>query len=425
MTGRLVRRLPWMLLVVQLVMVAAHLLTFALIMSTPDLNLRRGFFVANLLIIPSFLPLAALGALIAARHPRNSFGWLLSGIALVWETYALLDIYSVYAYGVRDGAIFGSRFAMWGGNWMFFLALGLVVAFVPLLFPNGRLPPGRWRIVFWMALVGTVCTSAGFAFERITYETDALLNGPSIPNPYSLSGWFTNPLFLIGFPLAIASGVAAGMSIIWRLRRARGIERQQLKWVAYAGALAAAIFVVNTLLFIMGLGIADSVWVLQVLSFAAFPFAAGLAILRYRLFDIDLLIRRTLVYGLLSVSLIAAYLALILVSQSVVQAVTGHGSDITTAAATLGVAALFRPFLTRIRALVDRRFYRSKYDAARLLESFSARLRDELDLTALTAEVSAVVQETMHPTHVSLWLRPAASTRPMTSNRTAALRERP
>ena len=411
MAGRVIARLPWALLTLQLIIVAGHLLVLWLILSTPNLELRLGFFVSNALIIPSFVPLAALGALIAARHPGNSFGWLLSGIALLWEVYAFLDIYSVYAYGVREAEIFGSRFAMWAGNWMFFLALGLVVAFVPLLFPDGRLPLGRWRIVFWMALVGTVSTSAGFAFERTVYETDAYHVNSSIPNPYSISDWVTHTLFLVGFPLAITAGIAAGISIIWRLRRARGVERQQLKWVAYAGAIAAAIFGVNTVLFIMAVPIADTVWTLQVLSFAAFPIAAGLAIIRYRLFDIDLLIRRTLVYGLLSVSLVAAYLVLILVSQGVVQAVSGQRSDITTAAATLGVAALFRPFLSRIRALVDRRFYRSKYDAARLLESFSVRLRDEVDLAALSMEVSAVVRETMHPTHVSLWLRPSVAVR--------------
>lgn len=424
MIGWVTKRLPWALLALMLVMVAAHLLTTWLILRSPGIDIVRAYGFSNLLVIPSFVPLVALGALIAARRPDNSFGWLLIGIGFIWETYAFLDMYSVYAFGVRDGEIFGSQFAMWAGNWMFYPALCLVVAFVPLLFPSGHLPTGRWRIVFWMALIGTLCASIGFAFEPTTFETDALPDDSGIPNPYAFNAWVADILFAIGFPLSISAGVAAGVFIVWRLRRARGVERQQLKWVAYVGALAAAIFGVNTMLFMFELEIAPTIWVLQVLSFAAFPIAAGIAIVRHRLFDIDLLIRRTLVYGLLTVSLVGAYLVLILVSQGVVQAISGQRSDLTTAISTLGVAALFRPFLTRIRALVDRRFYRRKYDAARLLESFSARLRDQLDLAMLSAEISAVVDETMRPAHVSLWLRPPAPRQPMASNPAPALRER-
>jgi len=277
----------------------------------------------------------------------------------------------------------------------------------PLLFPNGRLPSPRWRPVFWLTTLGIVCASLGFALQPTTLTVDGLPSNIGIANPLGWDGflWPVRICFIIGIPLTIFGGVAAGVSIVWRLRHTRGIEHQQLKWIAYAGALIAAIFGVNTLLFTFDSPIAHAVWIAQMLSFAALPLAIGIAIFRYQLFDIDRLINRTLVYALLSLSLVLAYLLLILASGSIVRAGTGRSSGLAVAASTLAVAALFRPLRGRIQSAVDRRFYRRRYDAARTVDAFSARLRDTVDLPTLTADLHTVINDTMQPTHVTLWLK--------------------
>ena len=408
MTGWITARLPWALPGLCLIIVATHLVLLWLVLQEPAIDIVAATGLANMLAIPSFVPLVVVGALVAARHPANRLGWLLCGIGLSWETFVLLNSYTAYAFGTQDGAAFGSQVALWAANWMFYPNLCLSVAFVPLLFPSGHLPAGRWRIVFWMALVGTLSTTAGLAFEPITFEIEELSGHPGVANPYGFSRWISDILLFTGFPLSVLAGIAAGASIVWRLRRARGAERQQLKWVAYVGALASAIFVVNTVLFIFELEIAARTGAFQVLSLAAFPIAAGIAIVRHQLFDIDRVINRTLVYGLLSLSLGAVYVLLILLP-TLALGFDDSTPDLLVAGSTLAIASLFRPLRGRINHVVNRKFYRARYDAAQTIEHFSACLREAVDLTTLTRDLTDVVQETVQPTSAWVWLRPGSA----------------
>ncbi len=196
--------------------------------------------------------------------------------------------------------------------------------------------------------------------------------------------------------------------MISRLRRSRGIERQQLKWVAYAAALTATSFAAS---FLSGSlsdrrAVSDTFFLLGVVGFASLPVAAGVAILRHRLYDIDVLINRTLVYGALTVSLVLVYLGNVVLLQRIFVTLTAQGSQLAIVASTLAIAALFNPLRRRIQGFIDRRFYRSKYDARKTLEAFSAKLRDETDLDALKGDLVGVVRETMRPAHISLWLPP-------------------
>jgi len=256
MSSWITTRLPWVLLGLCLLIVAAHLAILWLVLREPAIDILASSGVANMLAIPSFIPLVAVGALVAARHPRNSFGWLLCGIGISWEVFVVLNSYTAYAFGTQNGTAFGSQVAIWAANWLFYPNLCLSVAFVPLLFPSGHLPPGRWQIVFWVALVGMLCGSAGIAFKPATFAIEELSAHPGIANPYGIDHWITDSLVLVGLPLSILAGIAAGVSIVWRVRRAHGVERQQLKWVAYTGAVAAVIFAINTLLFTLQLDIA-------------------------------------------------------------------------------------------------------------------------------------------------------------------------
>lgn len=389
------------LLALDLLLVSAHLLLVWRIVHAPQVDV----YIAGLVAIPTCFAFLAVGVLIVTRHPEQRFGWLLILVGLSWETWVLIGSYADYAYGVHGGEPFGSRLALWVSSWLFFPCLCLTVAVVPLLFPSGRPPAGRWRWVYRVAIIGMCSVTLGFMLEPITLEASGLPASAGIMNPYRAPYWVVNTLFVVGLPLAILAGGLAGVSIVLRLRRSRGVERQQLKWFAFGGAFVAAIFVANTVMFVVDHPQASLVFVGQALSFAAIPIAAGIAIVRHQLFDIDRLINRTLVYGVLSLSVGAIYVLLILLPTAALD-VGGSAPDLLIAAATLAVAALFRPLRARIQRIVDRRFNRAHYDAEQTVERFAARLRDDVELTALTGDLTDVVQATMQPAHVSLWLRP-------------------
>jgi hypothetical protein len=404
MDQRIGRVLLWALLAAYLAMVGAGVLLTWLIWRAPDVDVYPPGFLA----LFSFSAFVVVGVFIVSRFSENRFGWLLMVAGFSWVAFALMDDYSICSFGVHAGTLFGSQFALWVSNWGFFPNLWLVVVVIPLLFPTGHLPRGRWRAVFWTSLVGTSLATLGFMFIPGEIEVSGVSSDKWAANPYAVDHWAVLVSFVVGMPLAIISSIAAGASIVWRLRHTRGVEHLQLKWFAYAGGLNAVAFGATTILFSLGRDeLADVAQALLFLGFAAFPIAAGIAIVRYRLFDIDVLIRRTLVYGLLTVCLGFAYLALILASQSAIRAGFGHSSDLATAASTLAVAGLFRPLLGWIQTLVDRRFYRRRYDASQTVSEFSARVRDEVNLHQLIGELHAVVQDTMQPEHVSLWLRSA------------------
>jgi hypothetical protein len=353
----------------------------------------------------------AVGALIAANRPRNPIGWILIAAGLSGATVLLASEYALYALFSDPGALPGGRVAAWVSAWAGTVAFGVIFSFLFLLFPDGKLPSARWRPVAWSAglALGLVMITSALK-PRLTDEAgESVPHGAprTVENPVGLEG--AGPLLhqiettaIVLFVLVCVLPAVA--SLILRYRASSGERRQQIKWLAYAaGMLAVGIFVVPDVMRALWgettavRAVTDALDVVPVIGI---PLAAGIAILRHRLYDIDLVIRRTLVYGALTATLGGVYLASVLV----IGLAVGE-SGLAVAVSTLAVAALFRPARARIQAAVDRRFFRRRYDAALTLEAFGARLRDELDLEALGADLRGVVRDTVQPAHVSLWLR--------------------
>jgi hypothetical protein len=351
--------------------------------------------------LPAFTAFMVVGALIVARRSANTIGWVFSAIALLALGASLAHEYLQYAYVTRPGALPFAVGAAWYLAWAAFPVFGLTFTFTLLLFPTGRLLSPRWRPIAWLAGIEITANSV-LAALRSTLSLE--VEGRTIANPIGVSGLPLPDRGVVGAVLGgmfIVASVAGCMSLVLRFRRARGEERQQLKWFAYAAALMVISFLVVTV-FVPGgsdLPLAFTI--------ALLPIAAGIAILRYRLYDIDRLINRTLVYGLLTASLGLGYAGAVLVLGQVFGGVGRDPPSWAVACVTLAVAALFQPARRGIQGVVDRRFNRRKYDAAKTVEAFSARLRDEVDLDALSAELLAVVDRTMQPTAASLWLRPS------------------
>ena len=338
------------------------------------------------------LGFAFVGALVASRHPDNPIGWIFCGGAVAFSLSGVGEAYAVYTLFAEPGSLFGGGKTMaWISVWVWVLGGVPLLILFPLLFPSGELLSRRWRIVAVAAFAAIAFLVVGTMFAPGPME-----DLPEVENPYGLEG-VTGDVFSafqgVGWLVLILSLIASAASLVLRFRRSSGIERQQIKWVAAASVVLVASF----LLWEVWEGMAP-------LGIFTMVVAAGIAILRYRLYDIDVVINRTLVYGALTATLAAAYLGSVLLLQLALRPLT-ESSNLAIAGSTLGVAALFRPARTRILEVVDRRFYRRKYDAQRTLEAFSARLRDQVDLRALNSELSAVVSETLQPAHVSLWLR--------------------
>jgi hypothetical protein len=336
------------------------------------------------------LAFATVGALVASRQPRNPIGWILLGAGSAY-TVGGLTITQVESSGPVDPLL------AWLSTWVWVAGIGPAATFGLLLFPEGRLPSRRWRPLAWTAAAANSLVIAGIALKPGRFEGTAIENplglsaAPGLPDVLATAGGFA-----IAF--ALAGSIA---SLFVRFRHARSVERQQLKWLTYAGALVGVAllcsFVLEAILLEQVVEVTNTI---ISLALAAVPVAMGMAILRHRLYDIDVVINRTLVYGALTATLGGAYLGLVLLI-----GLTAGESDVAIAGSTLAVAALFRPARARIQAVVDRRFYRRRYDAARTLEAFSGRLRGELDLEALGDDLRAVVRDTVQPAHVSLWLK--------------------
>jgi hypothetical protein len=306
----------------------------------------------------------------------------------------------VYTLQTAPDALPGGPLAIWVNYWAWPLGAGLLLTFVPLLFPDGRLPSRRWRPVAWLSIV-LVVTISGLNGVTLWPLRGLTLLHPS-DDPPPLAGVLNAAILLL-----VVCGLASLLALGLRFRRSQGIERQQLKWLVYAAAMTLLVTITTQGFQRWRLG---TILLFPVL--ASVPVAAGIAILRYRLYDIDRLINRTLVYGLLTVLLAVIYAGIVL---TLGQLFGGLGDDPPSwvvAGATLAVAALFQPARRRIQQGVDRRFNRRKYNMALTIEAFSARLRDEVDLDTLSAEVLAVVDQTMQPTTASLWLRPSAQASP-------------
>jgi hypothetical protein len=346
-----------------------------------------------------FAGFAGVGTLIALRRPNNAVGWLLLTIAI---TFAGGEVGMDYVEEASNPARVS---VAWMMSWSEYVWFWLAVVFLPLLFPHGRLPSRRWRPALWLGGAGLALGAVGSALTPGPFE---LREGSRIDNPLGVDGGVPEALGLISTLAQVIAVVLAAASLVVRFRRARGVERQQLKWFAYVGFLALACLSIAMVGNSLSGGDAPALTALAVVGWLTgltlvglgLPAATGLAILRHRLYDVDVVIRRTLVYAALTITLGATYLGLVLL----VGLAVGR-SGFAVAVSTLAVAALFRPALGRIQAVVDRRFYRRRYDAARTLEAFGLRLRDELDLEALAADLRGVVDQTVEPAHVSLWLR--------------------
>jgi hypothetical protein len=344
---------------------------------------------------------ATVGAVVASRRPHHPVGWLLLALGLSVVASGVATGYAKYGLLVRPGALPGAVYAAAYNN-VGLLLIAPCLGFLLLLTPTGSLPSPRWR---WWARVTAaaplvaMASSALLAFEQ-PYQ--------SVTNPLAVPA-LAGPLQVVAGVALIVTGLTilvAAWSLVVRFRHARGVERQQLRWVALAAALTAVAVLGIVAVAAIGIGTALD-WLLGV-CMALLPVAIGAAILRYRLYDLDRIVSRTLAYGLLTVLLGGGYAGLVLGLGQLL----GRDSSLVVAAATLTVAALFQPARRRVQALVDRRFNRRRYDAAQTIQAFSARLRQQVDLDTLTAELLGVVEQTMQPTSVSLWLRPSVSASP-------------
>ena len=391
--------LAWSLWTLSVALTALSLLLVILTLRDPGTPVPN-YWLGNMLVVID----ATIGAIVASRRPENPIGWLLclSGVAVSTSTFT--SLYAIYALLARTGTLPAAEASAWIAAWILPIIIGLQISYI-LLFPTGRLPSRRWRWLAWLTgafVVVGVLTSA--------FSSDAYLGalGP-IRNPLGIEGFADVWRFVLITMAPLLYGATA-LSVLMRLRRAGGVERQQLKWFAYAVAIYAAATALNVAAF----AVDGPRWFALtgvVVFTAAGPaptIAIGIAILRYRLYDIDLLINRTLVYGSLTATLVALYFGGVAITQATIQVLTGREElpQIAIVASTLLIAALFNPLRRRIQSFIDRRFYRNKYDAAKTLQAFGARLRDETNLDALGNGLVAVARETVQPAHVSLWLKP-------------------
>ena len=351
-------------------------------------------------LIPA-IAFAGVGSLVARRRPGNAIGWLFCVVGVVLAVAVFTTAYGYHALIADPGSLPGGPYAAFIGAdiWAVAFFAGVLIL---LLFPTGAPPSRRWRPLAWLQAVALLAYAVGVLQpEMLTEPFEHVANplriegAPEALGSAATAGWF----------ILLPSLILAAAALVVRFRRSGAVERQQLKLVASTGVLFAVAFLMEGFAGDTGSAVFEELaGALAVAALTAIPIAAGFAILRYRLYDIDLIVRRTLVYGGLSALLAGFYFGIVLALQQVFSSFAG-GSDLAVAVSTLAVAALFGPARRRIQTAVDRRFYRRRYDAQRTLESFSATLRNEIDLYALRDELARVVEETMQPAHVTLWLR--------------------
>jgi hypothetical protein len=365
-----------------------------------DLRIRNFGALDAILTLTILLTFAIVGAIVASHRPSNPIGWLFCTMGLLVGFGTFAGGYAEF-WGTSD---FGPRSlgetAAWFASWWWTILIFIPTTFLLLLFPDGRLPSPRWRPVAWLAGLGIIGLVVGYALEA-----GPLGDFPQIANPYGVD----NPILDIGGVaagvVAIGSMVASALSVIVRARSAGRVERQQIKWLAYGGAVVVVTIFLGGVISIWSAS--TSIGIIS-LALLGVPVCTGVAIVRYRLYDIDLIINRTLVYGSLTAILAGVYFGSVTATQALFRDLAGQQElpQLVVVVSTLLIAALFTPLRRRIQSFIDRRFYRAKYDARKILEAFSVRLRDETDLEALNEDLVEVVRETMQPAHVSLWLRP-------------------
>jgi hypothetical protein len=348
-------------------------------------------------LLVGFASFPVIGSLIASRHPRNALGWIFLLVGLGVGVLLVATEYSYMAFVKEPSSYWpGATLAAWLGQWLWYPCLMAIPSLALLLFPDGRPPTQRWRWLVWATGLSIGLVSGASMFQRRLQGDGFAVDNPVGFLPFADGEQAAEPIFLAFFGVMFLS-VA---SVVVRFRRARPEQRQQIKLLLMASVIfAVAIFLGDTF---------DLPEIIFPLVLWLIPGAIGVAILRYRLYDIDLVINRTLVYALLTGILVMTYLAIVFALQQVLSDATRE-SDMAVAASTLAVAALFRPLRTRIQLFIDRRFNRQRYDAQRTIEAFAAKLREDVDLDHLSSDLSAVVTETMQPAHVSVWLRSSSA----------------
>jgi len=374
--------------------------------------------ISETVIFVLFLAFPIVGALVASRRPQNPIGWICLASGLLWMLLAVTDSYSIYGVARPGSVPFPVAVGTIGNQWLWVPTVGLFGIYMILLFPDGRLPSKRWRPLAWLSGVMIVLLSI----------TEGLAPGPlenqgGVRNPFGLEAlpWLEDVSYII-LPLLPLCILASAVSMVLRFRRSRGEVRQQIKWVAFVASFSGLLYLIamiSQLVFVLNVSEsggsiprfpwwAEVLFSVAVLGFAGVPVAIGFAVLKYRLYDIDVVINRTLVYGSLTAMLVALYFGSVAATQTILRALTGQTEQpqLAVVISTLVIAALFNPLRRRIQSFIDRRFYRRKYDARKTLEAFSARLREETDLETLNSDLADVIRETMQPAHVSLWLRP-------------------
>jgi Na+-transporting NADH:ubiquinone oxidoreductase subunit NqrE len=383
-----------------LVLTTLGLFLFALNLSYSGAH-SYDYWLQNAVQVVSF---SIIGAIIASRLPGNPVGWLFCAAGCTIAVAYLSAEYAIYTLLARPDSLPIGEALAWLAFWVWIPSIGCIVLSL-LLFPDGDLPSSRWR---WLAWLTVLVTIAGAVWVALS------------PGMIGNLGFIRNPLGIEGLPrgykpvqtiMSALLLVAAVSTLGLRLLRTRGIERQQIKWPAFVAVVAAVGSVLYDTAISEAIGLRWLEWagyVVVVAALVCFPISFGIAIVRYRLHEIDTLINRTLVYGSLTVFLAIVYFGGVTATEAIFRTITGQERQpqLAVVVSTLVIAALFNPLRRRIQAFIDRRFYRKKYDAAKTLEAFSAKLRKETDLEALSDNLVGVVRETMQPAHVSLWLRP-------------------
>src|SRR5918995_1791262 len=362
----------------------------------------------TVILLTQIVSFSVVGALVASYRPKNPIGWLFLAAALFYGIEIAGEEYAIYALFTNPGSLpLGAELA-WLTEWIWAPGFGIILVFLPLLFPDGHPPSRRWRGVGWLG---------GLSIGLICVLTSIVLWPEPGPALLQLGGYageveewrsaVSDWVLRLGGPMLLLAGLGAVISLVVRYRRARGDVRQQIKWFASAAALTLAWIIVAEQ------QSGEIVALTGLLVIASIPVATGIAILRYRLYDIDRIINLTLVYGSLTVMLALLYFGGVTATQALLRTITDRQElpQLLVVATTLVIATLFNPLRRRIQRFIDRSFYRSKYDARKTLETFSAKLRDETDLEALRGDLVGVVRETMQPAHVSLWLPPETSSK--------------
>jgi hypothetical protein len=395
MTRRAAARLSWTLVGLSAAALASGV-AFQSVSGTASAELGGALGIA--VFGTAMMAFPIVGALIVSRHPKHPIGWLFLAAGLANALLSLFFGYGSYALAVHPPRLPGGVVASWLSDVIWLPSVAVSTTFLFLLFPSGALPSPRWRSVAWAAIVGTSLVALTLVFEPTLYSQ------PDIKAPLALPKAAEPMLGLagtVGFFLWAGATLAAVVSLILRLRRASGEQRLQIKWVAFA-ALASIVVLIPAFI----LESPEALTFLEGLALLGIPASVGIAILKYRLYDIDRIINRTLVYAALTALLVGVYVGAAVGLGALIRSITSQeNSSLVIASSTLAVAALFGPARRRIQGFIDRRFYRRKYDAVRTLEDFSTRLREQVDLDSLASELLGVVRETMQPAHVTLWLR--------------------